>query len=1046
MASIPARDDFNIRDHLDVLEPSPKKERDKYICPVCGGHNLWVSPDGKGFECYGSKDSPGCDGGDVKVAVKKLAGTFVERGARQLAIDTPPPPDGVQFLIHPIDPPSSYSDDKPDWLRKPKGAKLSGYTIYQYSNIQRVARFHYDDGGKDFRPYNREYDRWTFGAGKSPWPLYGRVYSGSWALAVEGEKDVDTALRLGLAATCPRGKASSKTLPELYQGLKDAGVTGIVAIADNDTPGWGSADTAAAAAAAVGLPAIALPITALWPDAPEKGDLTDWVDATGGALTGEAIVQAIQQQTRAIAAAAAASMRGEGSQSAGVIEDEADDDLGQNLIADIDRLLDRGLFGAEREAAIAALAVKHKQPARNINAIVAERIAEHDKIEDRAHTIRELEQQRMARIARLDLSAVLPPDLAKPIAAIANKLNLRPENYLMTLLPTVSSLHKNGTFLELIPDTDYAVTPGLYCGIVAPPSQRKTPIVKAIASKPLQRLHNTVRALHEMAHEEWEIQCRNARADGVVEPKEPQQRLYYFSTTTGEAILRQAARQPSNGLLYLCDELAALFGNLDAYRKGGADKEQLLSLYDGQGGKVLRSGGIQDDIDTVNFAIVGAIQPEVLLGLMGDGSDSNGQWSRFMFVNQPVAENIITEIGGRIDITSRLAALYQAIDNLPPMAYHLAPDASRRFLARRNDYERARCAETRPAMASYYGKSDGRIGKVAMNLHVLNWAAGDRRDALPPDEIPLTTVEAAIAVVDFSIAQIQSLYAENQTGGNNITPPLAKILENLDRKGILSPRDVYAGFGRRFNYGSKSKAETVKGWFKELENMGLAKTRSRGRSVELLSANDDIEECDSKKLSSLSSNSSNPYGDKVFNDDNPVINLSSLPDLSSNLTQFDDNDDNDDKVGVINETPSGQGFQAFDDNDDSFSSFDPPLETLYGSPLGVGDAVESSGETVVVIQRDREFDRVACLRDDGTITPWLERSETIRVALASPEPLCRLLPLWKQIPGLLQDMVSRIPEELLRQALALFSERDQTAAWEARQALSLVACVQEGSS
>jgi hypothetical protein len=56
-------------DLIDHLEPSPKRERDKYICPVCGGHNLSIAKSGK-YQCFGA----GCDTKEIFKATLAIAG------------------------------------------------------------------------------------------------------------------------------------------------------------------------------------------------------------------------------------------------------------------------------------------------------------------------------------------------------------------------------------------------------------------------------------------------------------------------------------------------------------------------------------------------------------------------------------------------------------------------------------------------------------------------------------------------------------------------------------------------------------------------------------------------------------------------------------------------------------------------------------------------------------------------------------------------------------------------------------------------------------
>jgi hypothetical protein len=61
-------------DLIDHLEPSPKRERDKYICPVCGGHNLSVAKSGK-FQCFSSD----CDTKEIFKAALAIAGIEGDR-------------------------------------------------------------------------------------------------------------------------------------------------------------------------------------------------------------------------------------------------------------------------------------------------------------------------------------------------------------------------------------------------------------------------------------------------------------------------------------------------------------------------------------------------------------------------------------------------------------------------------------------------------------------------------------------------------------------------------------------------------------------------------------------------------------------------------------------------------------------------------------------------------------------------------------------------------------------------------------------------------
>ena len=292
--------EFNMAEYIEYLEPNPKGESDKYMCPVCGGHNLSVAKDGK-YRCWSGE----CDTIEIMKAVKQIAGTWVDARSngssrspyrkKPIAKPKPLPPqaDEITLIRGEFPALSERSEKLPNWAFIPKELAFNpvAFVAYHYSDSCRVLRYQ-GESDKEIRPFHLTDDGlWRCGKGGHDWPLYGRVLPDSWVLALEGEKDVDTALALGFPAVCPRGKISSKTAPELYRTIKDLGVLGVLAIADNDDAGIGSAAIAMNAAHGIGLPATNLGIKRLWHEAPAKGDFTDWINATG--ISGEDAMKAI---------------------------------------------------------------------------------------------------------------------------------------------------------------------------------------------------------------------------------------------------------------------------------------------------------------------------------------------------------------------------------------------------------------------------------------------------------------------------------------------------------------------------------------------------------------------------------------------------------------------------------------------------------------------------------------------------------------------------------------------------------------------------------
>ena len=63
-------EDFNILDHRHKLEKA--KDKDRYICPNCGGNDLTIRPKDGAYKCW-----HGCECSDIREAVspwKDMAG------------------------------------------------------------------------------------------------------------------------------------------------------------------------------------------------------------------------------------------------------------------------------------------------------------------------------------------------------------------------------------------------------------------------------------------------------------------------------------------------------------------------------------------------------------------------------------------------------------------------------------------------------------------------------------------------------------------------------------------------------------------------------------------------------------------------------------------------------------------------------------------------------------------------------------------------------------------------------------------------------------
>lgn len=528
---------------------------------------------------------------------------------------------------------------------------------------------------------------------------------------------------------------------------------------------------------------------------------------------------------------------GDGGSSTGkIVKHPAFDPLTIEQVTEkIDELIAQGASGSYLTGQLNRLATGSQYYVGELRKLYYERVGEVDLEGDRAHHRTEIENLLQLGDQSLNLYDYLPEDLASPLTAWCEWLSMRPEVVLLALLAGSSSLHRVGTELVLHRNQNFTVPPTIFAALVSESGQRKSPIFANIIRQPLSQLRKEKVDAYNAAMQDYERELEAWKQSEGQEPK-PQPpadpTLYYFTNATGEAIPVQASKAPDKALLALIDELAGLLKSENSYRSGrGSDKQDQLSYFDGSGQTVLRAGGVKVDVEKIYLSIFGTIQPAVLRGHMSDCSDPDGQWARFLFVNQPLTAATLSDDDGQaVQIRDRIADYYRRIDRLPEMEYRLSRDAFKRYQPVYNQLERLRVTHPQPGMRAVYSKLEGYIGRLALNLHVL-WELSSGK-ACPSEEIPLYIMEMAIQLGKFFVGQVKFIHADadEESLPRHIARmmELSKRLEGNGLDGWIRSKQIQDLFAKK----KRPAAQQIRDWMNEAVALGYGRTRGTGNRLE----------------------------------------------------------------------------------------------------------------------------------------------------------------------------------------------------------------------
>lgn len=436
---------------------------------------------------------------------------------------------------------------------------------------------------------------------------------------------------------------------------------------------------------------------------------------------------------------------------------------------------------------------------------------------------------------RLVLNEFIPNQLSELIYQFSEDLKVRPEACLTSLIVGLSACHKVGSELIIRRASNFVQSPNLFGAIVAPSGMRKSPLYRTFASKPLMRLqYRLLTNYRELEKKYFEDNDRYDSLDSetrLIEFPEGKPRLINrkpmiaASSFTTQGIYRQYDSYPEQGIICVRDELKGLFGSFNQFSGGkGSDRQDLLSLYDGDSISELRAEGLVSNAQRTPLSILGTIQPEVLQEILGNGNDDDGLSARFLYCWQPLTASELPISDGQVncDLNDVLYGLYSSLNALPVREYQLSKNGYQIFRAYNNYLGQKMITTANPGLQKAFAKGAGICARLAINLHVIDEILDSDRDT-PMVVLDDATVKKAINLTEFYLSQVKFLN-KVLCQDDNLAPHFLKIIELSKRIGFVNSRDV------KRNIWALRDAEVndVRTWFSELENLNYGHCEGRG--------------------------------------------------------------------------------------------------------------------------------------------------------------------------------------------------------------------------
>jgi Protein of unknown function (DUF3987) len=382
-------------------------------------------------------------------------------------------------------------------------------------------------------------------------------------------------------------------------------------------------------------------------------------------------------------------------------------------------------------------------------------------------------------------------DLGKALKVTAKNFNISSEILVFCLLPILSARIPSETRLMINPGTDYLVPALRWTALIGETGTKKSPVLKALLApilniqKQISAKYKAEKDAYDKDYNFWKTEKVDKRGE---EPTPPAPMLdCYFSDFTIESIGQSISDRPDDSYLVFVDELAGFFKSMDAYRKGGGDRQKWLDLYNAGALKINRKGSPTIFCPHTSVSILGGLQPSVLAQMIKDDSSAeDGLWNRFMFCRLPQTKTDAFSHNS-VSLFECLLALYTNLSSAPVIEHTLSDAAKTLWKVWHDDVEEKVMVEASELLRGTYAKAEGIAGRNALIVHR---AIAAQQGVIPELAISGEVMAMAIEWTQWELGQT---LLEYQRLGLTDDPELSRILKFIDKfegKGWITARMV----------------------------------------------------------------------------------------------------------------------------------------------------------------------------------------------------------------------------------------------------------------